>query len=77
MTWNLQNLKIGAEKISVCRLLDEKIWFDGFDFEREPEAAKEIAIGNHRPGERVTTNFAAKLAFNLRNVLDVIDVTVC
>src|SRR5437899_715387 len=77
MAGDFQNLEIGAENVSVRRFLDEKIWFDWFDFEREPKVAKEIAIRNHGRGERVTPDLAAELALNLRNVLDVIDVPVC
>ena len=72
-----QNLEVGTEKISVWCFFDEKIWFDWLDFQREPEVAKEIAIRNHRRGERVTSDLTVKLAFNSRNVLDVIDVPVC
>ena len=77
MARHFQNLEVGAEKISVWCFFDEKIWFDWFDFEREPEVAKEIAIRNHGRGERVTSDLAMKLPFNPRNVLDVIDVPVC
>lgn len=77
MARNFKNLEVGTEKTSVWYFFDEKIWFDWLDFEREPEVAKEIAIRNHRRGERVTSDLAMKLAFNPRNVLDVIDVPVC
>jgi len=77
MARHFQNLEVGPEKTSVWRFLDEKIWFDRLDFERESEAAKEIAIRNHGRGERVTSDLGMKLAFNLCNVLDVIDVPVC
>ena len=77
MAGHFQNLEVGAEKSSVWYFFDEKIWFDWFDFERKSEVSKEIAIRNHRRGERVTSDLAVKLAFNLRNVLDVIDVPVC
>ena len=76
MTWDLQNLKISTDKISLWRLFDEKIWFDWLDLKHEPEAAKEIAIRNHRRGERVTSDLRTKLAFDPRNVLDMIDVAV-
>ena len=72
-----QNLEVGTEKISVWYFFDEKIWFDWLDFQREPEIAKEIAIRNHRRGERVTSDLGVKLAFNPGNVLYVIDVPVC
>jgi hypothetical protein len=77
MAGHFQNLKIGAEKISVRRFLNQKIWFDWFNFQRESEIAKEIAVRNHRRGECVTSDLAMKLAFNPGNVLDVIDVPVC
>ena len=77
MARHFEHLEIGTEKISVWRLLDEKIWFDWFDFERESEVPKEIAIRNHRRGERVTSDLAVKLAFNFGNVLDVVDVPMC
>jgi len=77
MARHFQNLEVGTEKTLVWYFFDEKIWFDWFDFEREPEVSKEIAIRNHSRGERVTSDLAVKLAFNLRNVLDVIDVPVC
>ena len=72
-----QKLEVGTEKISVWCFFDEEIWFDWFDFEREAEVAKEIAIRNHRRGERVTSDLGVKLAFNPGNVLYVIDVPVC
>jgi len=72
-----QNLEVGTEKISIWCFFDEKIWFDWLDFQREPEIAKEIAIRNHRRGERVTSDLGVKLAFNPGNILYVIDVPVC
>lgn len=77
MTRNVQDLEVRTEKVPVWRLLDQKIWFDRFDFQRESEVPKEIAIGNHRRGERVTSDLAMKLLFNSGDVLDVIDVPVC
>ena len=77
MAGYFENLEGGAEKSSVWYFFDEKIWFDGFDFESEPEAAEKIAIRNHWGGQRVRANLAAKLALDLRNILDVIDVAVC
>jgi hypothetical protein len=77
MARHFQNLEVGTEKISAWYFFDQKIWFDWLDFEREPEIAKEIAIRNHRRGERVTSDLAGKLLFNFGNVLDVIDVPVC
>ena len=77
MAGHFENLETGAEKISVWYFFDEEIWFDWFDFERESEVAKEIAIGNHGRGERVTSDLRVKLVFNPGNVLDVIDVPVC
>jgi len=77
MAWHFQNLEIRAEKTPLWRLFGEKIWFDWFDFERETEVPKEIAIGNHRRSERVTSDLAMKLLFNSGNILDVIDVPVC
>ena len=72
-----QNLEVGTEKTSVWCFFDQKIWFDWLDFQRKPEIAKEIAIRNHRRGERVTSDLAVKLAFNFGNVLDVVDVPMC
>ena len=77
MARHVQNPEVVAEKTSVWCFFDQKIWFDRFDLEREPEVAKEIAIRNHKRGERVTSDLGVKLAFNLRNVLYVIDVPVC
>ena len=77
MARHFQNLEVVAEKTSVWCFFDQKIWYDWFDLEREPEVAKEIAIRNHRRGKRVTSDLGVKLAFNLRNVLYVIDVPVC
>ena len=77
MAGHFQNFEVGADKIPVRRFLNKKIWFHWLDLKREPEAAKKIAIRNHGRGERVTPDWAAKLAFDLRNVLDVIDVSVC
>lgn len=76
MAGHFQNLEVGAEKISVLRFLNKKIWFHWLDLQREPEVAKKIAIRNHGRGERVTPDWAAKLALDLRNVLDVIDMAV-
>ena len=77
MARHFQNLEIGTEKTSVGYFFDEKIWFDRADLERESEVSKEVAIRNHGHGERVTSDLAIKLTFNLRNVLDMIDVPVC
>ena len=76
MARHFENLEVGAEEISVRRFFDEKVRFNGFDFEREPEAAKEIGIGNHRRGEGVTSDLAVKLALDPRNVLHMIHVPV-
>ena len=76
MSRHFQNFEVGAEKISFRPFLNKKIWFHRLDLKREPEAAKKIAIRNHGRGERVTPDWAAKLALDLRNVLDVIDVPV-
>jgi len=77
MAGNFQNLEFGAEKISGWRFFDEKIGFRRFDFEFETEAAKKFPVGNHWRGERVTTDLTAKLALDHRNILDVIDMSVC
>ena len=76
MARHFEHLEFGAEKISVWCFFDQKIWFDWFDFQREPEVAKEIAIRDHGRGKGVTSDLGVKLAFNPRNILDVIDVTV-
>ena len=72
-----QNLEVGTEKISVWCFFNEEIWFDRLDFQREPEIAKEIAIRNHRRGERMTSDLGVKLVVNPGNILYVIDVPVC
>ena len=77
MPGDFQNLEVGAEKIMVWRFFDEKIRFHRFYLNREAEAAKKIAIGNHGSGQWVTPDLAAKLALNPRNVLNMIDVPVC
>ena len=77
MSGNVQNLEIGAEKISVWRFFDEKIRFGRFDFEFETKIAKKFPFGNHRRGERVTTNRTTKLLLDPGNILDVIDMPVC
>ena len=77
MPGHFQNLEVNAEKVSLWRFFDEKIWFGRFDFEREPEVAEKIAIRNHRRREGMTSDLATKLTLNSRNVLDVIDVPVC
>ena len=76
MAGHFQNFEVAAEKISFRRFLNKKVWFHWLDLKREPEAAKKIAIRNHGRGERVTPDWTAKLALNVRNVLDVIDVPV-
>ena len=77
MAGNFQNFKIGAEKISAGYFFDQKIRLGRFDFELEPEVAKEFAIGNHGRGERVTPDWTTKLALDPGNILDVIDMAVC
>ena len=74
MARHFQNLKIRAEKISALRFFDYKIRFHWFDFEREPEAAKKFAIGNHRHGKRMTSDGTTELALDPGNVLHVINV---
>src|SRR5215471_13407624 len=74
MAGHFQNFEVGAEKISFRRFLNKKIWFRRLDLKRESEAAKKIAIRNHGSGEWVAPDWAVKLALDLRNVLDVIDV---
>ena len=76
MAGHFQHLEIRTEKTSIWRFFDQKIWFDRFDFQREPEVPKEIAIGDHRRSERVTSDLAMKLLFNSGKVLGVIDVPV-
>ncbi len=77
MPGNFQNLEICAEKISAWRLLNQKIRLGRLDFECETKIAKKFPVGNHRRGERVTTNWAPELAFNPGNILDVIDMPMC
>ena len=77
MARHFEHLEIDAEKILIWCFFDQKIWFDWFDFQREPEVAKKIAVRDHGRGERVTSDLGVKLVFNPRNILDVIDVTVC
>ena len=77
MPRHVQNLEIRTEEISIWGFLDQKIRLNWFDFQRESEVSKEIAIGNHRRGQRVTSDLAMKLLFNSGDVLDVIDVPVC
>src|SRR5437667_353462 len=76
MAGNVQNLEIGAKKLSIRRFFDEEIRCHRFDFEFESKIAKKFPVGNHRRGERVTTDLAIKLAFDPGNILDVIDVSV-
>ena len=76
MARHFQNLEVGTEKSSVWCFFDQKIWFDWFDLKREPEVAKEMAIRNHGRSKRMTSDLGVKLAFNLGNVLNVIDVPV-
>ena len=76
MAGNVQNLEIGAKKISTSRFFDEKIRLRRLDFEFEAKIAKKFPVGNHRRGERVTTDLAAKLALDPGNILDVVDVSV-
>jgi hypothetical protein len=77
MAGHFQNFEIGTEKTSAWRGFNKKIWFDWLNFERESEVPKEIAIGDHGRGERVTSDLGVKLLFDPGNVLDVIDVPVC
>ena len=76
MARNFQNLKIGAEKISIWLFFDQKIRFHRFDLELEPKIAKKFAIGNHRHGERVTPDGTAELALDPGNILHMIDMPV-
>ena len=77
MPWNFQNFEISAEKNSVWCFFDENIRFHGFDFELETKITKKFPIGDHRSSKRVTTDRTAKLALNLGDILDVIDVPMC
>jgi hypothetical protein len=77
MAGHFQNLEICAEKISIWRLLNQKIRLRRLDFEWVTKIAKKFPVGNHRRGERVTTNWTTKLTFNPGNILDMIDMSVC
>jgi len=76
MSRYFQHLHFQPEKIPGRCFFDEKIRFHGFDLEFEPEAAKKIAIGDHRRSEWVTTDWATKPPLDPGNVLDVIDMAV-
>ena len=73
MPRNFQNLEIGSEKTSTRRSRHEKIGFHRFDFEFEAKIAKKFAVGNHRRGKRVTTNWTTKLPLDSGDILNVID----
>src|ERR1700730_8723996 len=73
---DLQDLKVRAQKISGWRFLDEEIRFGRLYLQLESEGSKEIRIGNHRRGDRMATDLAAKLPLYGSNVLDMIDVAV-
>jgi len=73
MAGHFQHLKLRAQKISRRRLFDEEIRRHRFDLQFKSEVPKEIRIGNHRRGDRMATDLAAKLPLYSCNVLDVID----
>ena len=76
MAGHLQDLKVRAQKVSGWRFFDEEIRFGRLYLQLESEVSKEIRIGNHRRGDRMATDLAAKLPLYRCNVLDVIDVAV-
>jgi len=77
MPWNFQHLELRAQKIAARRFFDKKIGFRRLNFEPEPEAAEKSPVGNHWRSERVTTDWTSKLPLNARNILHVIDMSVC
>ena len=76
MAGHLQDLKVRAQKISGWRFFDEEIRLGRLYLQLESEVSKEIRIGNHRRGDRMATELAAKLPFYGSNVLDMINVPV-
>ena len=76
MSGNFENLEFETQEISRRYFLDKEIGISRFDIHFETEAAKKFAIGDHRTGQRMTTDLATEPAFNFRNILDVIDMAV-
>jgi len=76
MSGNFKNLHFHAEKIPSRRFFDEKIWRDRFDFQFKTEIAKEVPVRNHRGGLGMAADLTIETPLDLRNVLDVIDVSV-
>ena len=76
MTRDFENLKFCPEEFAFGRFFDEKIGLDRFEVEAKPEVPEEIRIRDHRGGIRVTTYWAIKISLNLRDIDDVIDVSV-
>src|SRR6185436_16285689 len=76
MAGNFKDLHLQAQKIMRSRFLHKKVGLGWFDFQSEPEFSEKFAVGNHRCGQRVTPDLAAKALLNFRNVLDMIDMSV-
>ena len=76
MAGNFENLKICPEEFALGRFLDEKIGRDRFEIEAKPEVSEKIRIRDHGGGIRVTTYRAIKFSLNLRDINDMIDVSV-
>src|SRR5438477_8718009 len=75
MSRHFKHLKFHSEKNSSRCFFDKKVWFGGLNFQFKAEASKKLPIRNHRRGQRMATDLAIEAAFDLGDVLDVIDVT--
>ena len=58
------------------RRLNEKIGLGWFDFQLKAEVSKKLGIGNHGRGFGVAADRAVELPFDLRDILDVIEMPV-
>lgn len=75
MSGNFEHLHFQAEEISRRCFLDEKVRLHRLDFELKSEAPKELGVGNHRRGRGMASNRAIEPAFDLRDIRDVIEVS--
>ena len=75
MAGNFENLKLCPKEFALGCFLDEKIGPDRFESEAKTEVPEKIRIRDHGRGIRVTTYPTIKFSLNLRDIDDVIDVS--
>ena len=75
MAGDFEHLHFQAEEISRGRFFDQKVRVHRLEFELKSEAAKKVRVGNHRRRLGVARNRAVEPVFDLRDVWDVIEVS--